>query len=101
MIWTRMVATALIAAAGVALVWLGLGLYRVADGGNDVGGHAVLLLCALGAVVAGGWLCWQAPARHTRPPRLAGRVVNLASAVVLAGLALAAVLMFFQSPGVL
>ena len=61
MIWTRMVATALIAAAGVALVWLGLGLCRVADGGNDVG-HALVLLCALGAVVAGGWLCWQAAA---------------------------------------
>ena len=100
MIWTRMVATALIAAAGVAIVWLGLGLCRVADGGNDVG-HALVLLCALGAVVAGGWLCWQAAARHTRPPRFAGRLVSLASAMVLAGLALAAALMFFQSPGVL
>lgn len=81
-------------------MWLGLGLCRVADGGNDVG-HALVLLCALGAVVAGGWLCWQAPARHIMPPRLAGRVVNLASAVVLAGLVLTAALMFFQSPGVL
>ena len=100
MIWTRMVATALIAAAGVALVWLGLGLCRVADGGNDVG-HSLVLLCALGAVVAGGWLCWQAAARHIRPPHLAGRLVNLASATLLAGLALTAALMFFQSPGVL
>ena len=100
MIWTRMVATALIAAAGVALVSLGLGLCRVAGGETDVG-HALIFLCALGAVVAGGWLCWQAPARHTRPPPFAGRVVNLASAVALAGLALTAALMFFQSPGVL
>jgi hypothetical protein len=99
-IWTRMVATALIAAAGVALVWLGLGLCRVTGGGNDVG-HALIFLCALGAVVAGGWLCWQAAARHIMPPRLAGRVVDLASAVLLAGLALTAALMFFQSPGVL
>ena len=100
MIWTRMAATTVIAAAGVALVWTGLGLCRVAGGGNDVG-HALVLLCALGALVAGGWLCWQAAARHITPPRLAGRVVNLLSAAALAGLALTAALMFFQNPGVL
>lgn len=85
----RLLEPAIIASAGVFLLWVGFGCLDAAAIRGALPMNSLLLVAGLMGIVGGEWFCWHGAARLISPPGWAGRIVNVVCAMFLGTLVMA------------